>query len=116
MKLTDIISLTKAGFKAAEIRQMIAEESQEAPQETVPETDHEEVLPEDESSGNTSGPEPKQTEAPETPADNGPDYKKMYEDSQKQLKEAQRKNINKQVPEGPSNKEKLVQMVNEFFG
>ena len=116
MKLTDIIALSKAGFKAAEIRQMIAEESQGEPQDAAPEAGHEEILPEHETSDSISEPEQEQSGAPEPPADDAPDYKQMYEESQKQLREAQRKNINKQVPEGPSNKDKLVQMVNEFFG
>ena len=116
MKLTDIIALSKAGFKAAEIRQMITEDSQGEPQDTAPEAGHEEILPEQETSDSTSEPEQNPTAAPEPSSDESPDYKKMYEESQKQLREAQRKNINKQIPEGPSNKEKLVQMVNEFFG
>lgn len=116
MKLTDIIALSKAGFKAAEIKKMMAEADQEDPQVTVPEAAPEDVLPEEPAADVVPDQDPEPESAPEPVPDKGPDYQKQIDDLKKQLKEAQKKNINQQVPPAESNSEKLIKLANEFFG
>ena len=116
MKLTDIIALSKAGFKAAEIKKMIAEAGQDEPQVTVPETAPEDVMPEAPAAADVPDQEPEPERVPEPVPEKDPEMQKQINDLKKQLKEAQRKNINQQVPPAEPNSDKLIKMVNEFYG
>ena len=116
MKLTDIIALSKAGFKAAEIKKMIADAGQDEPQVTVPDTAPEDDMPEDHAAADVPDQEPEPERDPETVPEKDPEMQKQIDDLKKQLKEAQRKNINQQVPPAEPNSDKLIKMVNEFYG
>ena len=116
MKLTDIIALSKAGFKAAEIKKMIAEAGQDEPQVTVPDTAPEDVMPDEPAAADVPDQEPEPERDPETVPEKDPEMQKQIDDLKKQLKEAQRKNINQQVPPAEPNSDKLIKMVNEFYG
>ena len=116
MKLTDIIALSKAGFKAAEIKKMIAEADQDEPQVPVPETAPEDVIPEEPAPDDVPDQDPEPESAPEPVPDKTPEMQKQIDDLKKQLKEAQKKNINQQVPPAEPNSEKLIKLANEFFG
>ena len=116
MKLTDIIALSKAGFKAAEIKKMIAEAGQDEPQVTVPDTAPEDVMPEEPAAADVPDQEPEPERVPEPVPEKDPEMQKQINDLKKQLKEAQRKNINQQVPPAEPNSDKLIKMVNEFYG
>lgn len=116
MKLTDIIALSKAGFKAAEIKKMIAEAGQDEPQEPVPETVPEDVMPDEPAPVDVPDQDPEPESAPEPVPDRDPEMQKQIDDLKKQLKEAQKKNVNQQVPPAEPNSDKLIKLVNEFFG
>lgn len=92
MNLLDIISLAKAGYKKADIDELLAIQ-----------VDEPEDKPEPDSTDKDAGPEGGAGKSPEGAADD-PDYKQMYEDLQKQLeevkinlKEAQDANLKKNV-------------------
>ena len=127
MKLTDIIALSKAGFKAAEIKKMIADAGQDEPQVTVPDTAQEDVMPDEPAAQEDVMPdepaaadvpdqEPEPERDPEPVPEKDPEMQRQIDDLKKQLKEAQRKNINQQVPPAEPNSDKLIKMVNEYFG
>ena len=116
MKLTDIIALSKAGFKAAEIKKMIAEAGQDEPQEPVPETAPEDVMPDDPAAAEVPDQDLEPESAPEPVPDKTPEMQKQIDDLKRQLKEAQKKNVNQQVPPAEPNSDKLIKMVNEFYG
>lgn len=93
ISFNDIVSLAKAGYKPADVKELIslsemAEQSkQEEPQGAAPATDEPKSV----------SPEP--IEAPENTEPAKPeeavDYKKLYEHSQEDLKKAQAANIKK---------------------
>lgn len=116
MKLTDIIALSKAGFKAAEIKKMIAEAGQDEPQEPAPEAAPEDVMPDEPAPEDVPDQDPEPESAPEPVPDRDPEMQKQIDDLKKQLKEAQKKNVNQQVPPAEPNSDKLIKLVNEFFG
>ena len=116
MKLTDIIALSKAGFKAAEIKKMIAEAGQDESQVSGPDTAPEDVMPDEPAAADVPDQEPEPERDPETVPEKDPEMQKQIDDLKKQLKEAQRKNINQQVPPAEPNSDKLIKMVNEFYG
>lgn len=116
MKLTDIIALSKAGFKAAEIKKMIADAVQDEPQVTVPDTEPEDIIPDEPAAADVPDQEPEPERDPEPVPEKDPEMQRQIDDLKKQLKEAQRKNINQQVPPVEPNSDKLIKMVNEYFG
>ena len=71
MKWEDIVALAKAGYKPADVKELMAMEPKKQEPEQEPNQ------------------EPEQKHEPEQE----PDYKKMYEESQEALKQAQSKNI-----------------------
>ena len=106
LKLSDIIALSRAGYRASEIKAM--SEMPETPAEPEPET-----------------PEPEAPAEPEaTPEPEEPDYKSMYnelkasvDDLKDKLHKAQQKNVNQ--PATPVNQvtpaEYITNLINEFF-
>lgn len=98
MKLTDIIALAKAGYTVAEVKELMAletEPKQPAQLETEPKQPaHPETEPKQHTQPET---EPKQPAQPETepkqPAQPETDYKALYEQAQNDLKIAQQENI-----------------------
>lgn len=103
MKLDDIIALAKQGYKPADIKELI-EISKEEPKE---EEDQKEELEETKDSKEELQ-EPK--EELQEPKDI--DYKKLYEESQQALKDAQKKNIKK---DASSSEEKTDSEILEDF-
>lgn len=82
MKLGDVLSLLKAGYTRAEIKEMEAQvDEPEQPEEPK----DEDKLREDKLQ------EPKAEDSDE------PDYKALYEESQKKLQEAQKLNLQKEI-------------------
>ena len=111
LKLRDILALTKAGYKAAEIRQMAEDdESPEQDPEPVPEESPAEPAPEPMGQEETdNGDQDKPEEVP--------DYKALFEDAQKKLKAAQQANRRQPGPEEPqvSNEEYIKNLVENFY-
>ena len=60
--------------------------------------------------------DPEPESAPDPVPEKDPEMQKQIDDLKKQLKEAQKKNVNRQVPPAEPNSDKLIKMVNEFFG
>lgn len=91
MKLTDIIALAKQGYKPNDIKELLAlAEPNEKTGNDEPETPEKEEPIEDR--------EQEKEEPAENKAENKePDYKALYEKSQKALKEAQKKNRSDQT-------------------
>lgn len=81
MKLGEVLTLLKAGYSRAEIKEM--EKEPELQPSLQPELEQEAQLIE----------EPKEEPTPE------PDYRALYEESQRKLQEAQRSNINQNIAE-----------------
>lgn len=81
MKLNDILTLCRSGYKIKDIQEMERKEAEEAAQ----------AEPEKEEPKEIEKEEPKE-ESKEVE----PDYKKLYEDSQKALQAAQKDNVRKQ--------------------
>ena len=98
MKLTEIITLLKAGYTKSEISEMVqAEKEAEEAAAAEPE------------------PEPAQQE-PEEPKEPEPDYKKMYEETQAALKQAQQLNINKANSTDPASQETAEDIILKLIG
>lgn len=104
MKITDIVALAKAGYKYSEVKELIqlASDTKDDPEkeeqkETEPE---EEEQKQDES-------EEKETENHTEDTSDDPDYKALYEESQKQLKAAQAAN-RKTPKEEPKTAEEIA--------
>jgi outer membrane biosynthesis protein TonB len=85
MKLSDIIALAKAGYKPSEVKELLemAEtDSKEEPTEpTKPNEPTEPTEPKDDKKDPETSKEPTE-----------PDYKALYEETEKKLKEAQKEN------------------------
>lgn len=111
LTLREILALTRAGYKAAEIRQMAEEDD-------LPEPEPDQV-PDD--PGSTDEPETIVPEEPETAKqeepDPGPDYKSLYEEAQRELKKAQKLNVRQQIqdPAKVSNEEYIKNLIEEFY-
>lgn len=88
MKLGDVITLLKAGYTRAEIKEM--ESQVEDPVEPEEPAEPEPKEPEEPA-------EPKEPEEPEV------DYKSLYEESQKKLEAAQALNLRKEIPTDDDN-------------
>lgn len=98
MKLTEIITLLKAGYTKSEISDMVqAEKEAEEAAAAEPE------------------PEPAQQE-PEEPKDPEPDYKKLYEETQAALKQAQQLNINKANSTDSASQETAEDIILKLIG
>lgn len=90
MKLTDIIALAKQGYKPNDIKELLTlAEPTEKTANDEPETPEKEEPIEDK--------EQEKEEPVKEPENKEPDYKALYEESQKALKEAQKKNRSDQT-------------------
>lgn len=87
MNLSDILTLAKQGFKASDIKELIALADSK---DSGTDTETEKTDDTEKESGKDTGTE--QTDGKEDPE---PDYKSLYEDSQKALKAAQAENRKK---------------------
>ena len=110
MKIKDILALTRAGFKASEIKKMIEEETAEPEPDQVTEPNQspeepETIEPEDPGKDEQDEPEPE------------PDYKALYAETLNKLKESQKQNVRKPGPDPQtvSDEEYIKTLVEEFY-
>ena len=116
-KLTDALELAKAGFKAKEIKEMLEEQNNEPD----PKPAEEKTQPEEKADPTAGDPQPDPAAGKEKdpPAgDPEPDYKKLYEESQAQLKKAQESNLrgNSAEPTDKTLEEKVQEILGGFIG
>ena len=117
-KFTDAVALAKAGFKATEIKQMLEEKENEP----EPQREENKETPEEKTDPAGGSPEPASPAGDPEPAspakDPEPDYKKLYEESQAQLKKAQETNIrgNSADPKDKTLEEKVQDILGGFIG
>lgn len=116
-KLTDALELAKAGFKAKEIKEMLEETNNEPD----PKPAEEKKDPEEKTDPPTGDPQPDPAAGNEKdpPAgDPEPDYKKLYEESQAQLRKAQESNVrgNSADPNEKTLEEKAYEILGGFIG
>lgn len=90
MKFSDMVTLAKAGYKVSDIKELLSMATDE-PTEPKEVTEPTPTDPEPEPTEPTVTDEGGPTE-PTEPTEPEPDYKKLYEDTQKALKEAQAAN------------------------
>lgn len=114
MKLSEIITLSRAGFKAAEIRKMmIDEEADEQQTDPEPETDEAGAAdPDDQTEDSTND---EGSAADQDPAEPEPDYKKLYLEEKAKREKAQQKNIRTEQPDKPDDNDIILNLVNEFL-
>ena len=108
MKLLERLALIKAGYTKKEIAAMEAEEMETA----APEQDPEQEPAKDEPEPQEPEPEEEPEQDPETP-----DYKKLYEDTKKQLEAAQQINVKVDLKNKPdeSDAEKWQNLINDIL-
>lgn len=116
-KLTDALELAKAGFKAKEIKEMLEEQNNEPD----PKPAEEKKDPEEKAAPPAGDPQqnPAAGNEKDPPAgDPEPDYKKLYEESQAQLKKAQESNVrgNSADPNEKTLEEKAYEILGGFIG
>ena len=111
----DVVELAKAGYKPADVKELISlsemadQSKQEEPQGAAPAIDEpKSVSPEPD-----RAPENKEPEKPEEAVD----YKKLYEQSQEDLKKAQAANIKKDAApaQAPDPMANLTDLVSSFL-
>lgn len=91
MTFNDILALAKQGYKPADIKELLALDTDQ--QKSIPDEEQKTVeeVPE------TTTKEIEQPEEQKTEEKQEPDYKALYEESQKQLKAIQKSNTSKDV-------------------
>ena len=114
MKLSEIIALSKAGFKANEIRQMIADDDDDD-QVNDPGPD-----PDDNTASGAEDDQPENIDddegtADQEPAGPEPDYKKLYLEEKANREKAHEKNVRTEQPDLPDDNEIIKNLVNEFL-
>ena len=92
MKFEDLIAFAKAGYKPADVKELLEMQIE----------------------SNQPDPEPEPTPEPEPEPEPEPDYKKLYEESQVKLKEAQKANVNRDVSNSGDNSSD-EDIVNDLF-
>lgn len=111
----DVVELAKAGYKPADVKELISlsemadQSKQEEPQGAAPA----EIEPKSVSPEPDRAPENKEPEKPEEAVD----YKKLYEQSQEDLKKAQAANIKKDAApaQAPDPMANLTDLVSSFL-
>ena len=121
MKFTDIVELAKQGYTPADIKELMAlsdnaeSKTDDQGAQNPPEQGRSEGA-----SGEDSAklqPDEQKTEKPAGSNDDSIDYKKLYEDSQAELKKAQQANITQTVKreDNVSDEEALQNIVKSFM-
>lgn len=100
MKLTEIITLLKAGYTKSEISEMVQAEKEA----------------EEAAAAIQAQPELKPIEEAEEQKEPEPDYKKMYEDTQAALKQAQQLNLNLSSKAEPVEQETAEDIILKLIG
>lgn len=96
MNLTDIIALAKQGYKPGDIKELIELADSIAPETTTQPT-LSNTATEDEAVNTLAAPEKPKDESIVTPDTKVIDYKKLYEESQAKLADAQKANLNQNI-------------------
>ena len=112
MRLSEIITLSKAGFKAAEIRKMMIDaENDEQPDDPAPDADEPGTDPApDDQEDDQEDPEGDQDEPEEEI-----DYKALYLEEKAKRDKAQKDNSRKEQPQQPDDDEIIKNLINEFL-
>ena len=100
MKFEDLIAFAKDGYKPADVKELLEMQIESNQPDPEPEP--------------TPEPEPEPTPEPEPEPEPEPDYKKLYEESQVKLKEAQKANVNRDVSNSGDNSSD-EDIVNDLF-
>lgn len=91
LSIKDIVDLAKAGYSVSDVKELISLSKEDEKTDPVPDD-----TPGQEGDSNENSPkDAKESPSQEDPKDEEPDYKTLYEKSQKELKEAQKANRNK---------------------
>lgn len=114
MNLKDIIELAKQGYTVSDVKELIALSNENSENEV--EKNPVEEVPED-ALKDEDIPAEQKTEVPPAGDDNSIDYKKLYEDSQAMLREAQKANVNRNIEAGTEdeNKKRLQETIRGFM-
>lgn len=109
MKLTDIICLAKQGFTAKDIKDLMSLETSDDLQNKPTEEDHAEGAGADE-------PNEQKDDATQD-AEPDIDYKKLYEESQNELKKARKENLQQNLddPNKPTKQDTINELVRSFM-
>lgn len=91
MKFEDLVTFAKAGYKPAEVKELLELQIDSEKVTKDPENEEKEPEKDTKDSENEEKEQEKDEKEPE------PDYKKLYEESQAKLKEAQKANVSKDV-------------------
>lgn len=121
MKFTDIVELAKQGYTPADIKELMAlsdnsdQQADDQGVQTPPEQEQNEGVTGD--AGVKPQPDEQKTEQPTGSNAESIDYKKLYENSQAELKKAQQANITQTLkqPENVSDEEALQNIVRGFM-
>ena len=108
LSIFDIVALAKAGYKAADIKEL-TELDIETP-ETPEKEDGDKKEPDAEKPAKESG----KDEQEPAPDDDNIDYKSLYETKCKELEEAQKKNVHQNQPE-PKQTKTLDDIVRSYM-
>ena len=105
MKFTDILALAKQGYTPADIKDLLALQIPDEPEAKPPEEDHTEGAEADE-------PDQQKDDATPETVEHAPDYKSLYEETEKKLREAQKTNVTKNIDD--PNKKDNTTLLNEI--
>ena len=102
IKFSDIIALAKSGYSVADVKELM-QLSDTTPSDDAPEAQQDDQEP--------------AAEDPEEDTDEGPDYKKLYEEEAEKVRKLQRENINQnaQQPKEKTDQEILMDMARDFM-
>lgn len=122
MKMTDIVKLSLAGKSPAEIRELMDIETElKGQEEAEPTKLFELTKPAEQTPTEETAPikEAPKAEDPKDPTEPEPDYKALYEESQKQLLEAQKANRSADMSGGADpaqeRQERIDNLVRQFM-
>lgn len=102
--ILDIVALAKAGYKAAEVKEMLSAEIPDpvpADGGTDNKEDKKDPEPDNQPPAENPAKESGQGKEGDPGKDDNVDYKKLYEDKCKELETAQQKNVHQNQPEKP---------------
>lgn len=105
MKFTDILALAKQGYTPADIKDLLSLQIPDESEVKPPEEDHTERAEADE-------PDQQKDDATPEKDEQVPDYKKLYEETEQKLREAQKTNVTKNIDD--PNKKDNGTLLNEI--
>lgn len=105
MKFTDILALAKQGYTPADIKDLLSLQIPDESEAKPPEEDHTERAEDDD-------PDQQKDDATPEEKEPAPDYKKLYEETEQKLREAQKTNVTKNIDD--PNKKDNASLLNEI--